>query len=109
MTSFTPTRTLQKGENDLGGTHRLNLGFGWSELASSSAKSLPIFHDEARLMGEPAWGIDEQVSNEVGGPQDLDEMPIAVIQRNFDKKAAPDSFGGTTRVLLPILSTNSAT
>lgn len=109
MTSFTPTRTLQKGENDLGGTHRLNPGFGWSEFESGSAKSQPIFHDEARLMGEPAWVIDTKASNEVGGPQDLEAMPVAVIQQNFDKKAVPDSFGGTTRVPLPILSTNSAT
>jgi len=109
MTSFTPTRAQQEGENDLGGTHRLNEGFGWSEFASGSARSPQIFHDEARSMGEPAWGIDTSEFEEVGGPQDLGTMPVAVIKLGFEEETALDTFGGTFRVPLPFLSTISAT
>ena len=109
MTNFTPTRIQQEGDIDLGGTHRLTEGFGWSDVASGSARNPQIFHDEARTMGEAAWGVDSEDSFEVGGPQDLESMPVAVIKLGFEEETAPKTFGGTFRVPLPTLSTLSAT
>lgn len=109
MTSFTPTRAQQEGENDLGGTHRLTDGFGWSGFASGSERDPQIFHNEARAMGEPAWGIDSETFLEVGGPRELEKMPVAVIKLGFEEEMAPAKFGGTFRLPLPFLSTNSAT
>jgi hypothetical protein len=109
MTNFTPTRARQDGDIDLGGTHRLTEGFGWSEVASGSERSHPIFQNEAREMGEPAWGVDSAESFEVGGPQDLELMPVAVIKLGLEKETAPEPFGGMLKVPLLFLSTNSAT
>jgi hypothetical protein len=109
MTNFTPTRAQQEGDIDLGGTYRLTERFGWSEVASGSARDPQIFKNEVRTMGETVWGVDSEDSFEVGGPQDLESMPVAVIKLGFEKETAPDTFGGTSWVPLPTLSTLSAT
>lgn len=109
MTSFTPTQADRNGGNDLGGTHRLTERFGWSRFASGSERSPKIFQNEDHEMGETVWGIDEDSSFEVGGPQDLDMMPVTVIKLGFEEETAPENFGGSSWVPLPTLSTLSAT